>query len=1166
MSHSPGSSPPTPIQSPFFPRFSNSTHPQPKSSQTPIRIGLRHVILSDGSVIYPINGFVSFHFAHKNLEVKFGIPKPQDSQSQSFQTETQPPSPKDNLQTTSETPSRKELKHYKLLFRSHIVETCRAIHVDRNSKIERDFWFSDLQTRRRGKKDEQALVEFEKSSSMTSRKTDIYIALIPSKRVDIQEVTPNPRTSDKTVQTNLERIPPFNRPGFAEKFIFRVDEEFSHSYGFAIPMPIERTWWEKLQISRKYKDQSRIIHQIRFSKHGKRSFWQIINSDIETLGLGPGLVLYFKLERYLAILFLFLSIASVISTVLYVFAYPGWRGFNDFLTWTSLGNSVRAYWEGQYDIVYQTLMIIPELLFCVIFCIGIYYLKPRLKAKEEEVDDGYLSVGDYSVFVQHIPDDIKEASVIADHFSQYGEIYSVLLCYNVNKFASNQKEIDNSCLMYYDASVADTAVKEEDLMMKHDLYVSPQQRMIDFTQVYPDQGCCVSPLLRTLGIRKDRIYHFKHLKDLGEQRLKWRNPIERPTTGVAFIIFMRALDANKCAVDYSNKLKVNLFGGSKSLPTEMQLQGGLLRVQTDIEPNDVLFSNLGYSAGSRLCRELCTNLVAFVFVAIGVGLTFLLHFWSAASSHILLTLLISLITTILSSGIFIIVHSFSPFTRPITRTDESKNMIVRMWVADFALSSLASFILSIFSGSDLYYDTDRTLGFTKYFMSFMWFKEIGTNLFTNILVDVAKVLALEGTQIIDRILQFLPFIFAGCCRQKFKQDELNHYSQPIHFRIEKRMAHIIKLLLSSLLVSCYQPLASVVLFIYFTLMYWIDKFNLIYFFETPPSYSPQLIKPFLNSVFHAVHLHCILFIIIQVFVTVINGMHRTVKYWYLPVLVFGVVYGPYLIFRFFWWLKKGNKKGLVSAKVTHKVDMSDETEGKPFSAFIQVVQTYEENHPLYREPDPANSVWLPDNVTRVREIERAKRQIRHKKLKEYKKLKQKMQKIKREQAFGDWSDSESSTSSESSSSSSSSSDVPFASLNSVFVDQTGSRATSMEPLPYFEYYSYYCVKVNRGIKRKRTLIPVFKSRSYAKKMEKKMLEEENQRLLQTEGDDEMALSALRDAGITTESFEVEDEENQGGLRGTTQPHDEKASKYRQDDQESYEMGGYRGTPIKSEYD
>ena len=66
-----------------------------------------------------------------------------------------------------------------------------------------------------------------------------------------------------------------------------------------------------------------------------------------------------------------------------------------------------------------------------------------IKKEANKVDHQYISIGDFSLLVDNIPKDVIDAKDVYDYFnSNAGEVDSVLLLYDVRKFAVNQMKLD----------------------------------------------------------------------------------------------------------------------------------------------------------------------------------------------------------------------------------------------------------------------------------------------------------------------------------------------------------------------------------------------------------------------------------------------------------------------------------------------------------------------------------------------------------------------------------------------------------------------------------------------------------------------------------------------------------------------------------------------------
>ncbi|KAK2962233.1 hypothetical protein BLNAU_2893 [Blattamonas nauphoetae] len=179
-----------------------SHHAMPNSHRTrapppPVMFTLVTAWLSDGAIVRPVKSKLSFQFGRMSLQIILGIESEADK-------------------------GDKDLKFYKILIKKHQIESCEAQAVNEESKLDRNSWFADLATRRRSKNDEEKEEQHEADGGSARMLCDVFVTLTPHGKAKLQQVRPNHGTNFATVGKRLERIPPFNRPAFADKFIFRV--------------------------------------------------------------------------------------------------------------------------------------------------------------------------------------------------------------------------------------------------------------------------------------------------------------------------------------------------------------------------------------------------------------------------------------------------------------------------------------------------------------------------------------------------------------------------------------------------------------------------------------------------------------------------------------------------------------------------------------------------------------------------------------------------------------------------------------------------------------------------------------------------------------------------------------------------------------------------------
>ena len=59
-----------------------------------------------------------------------------------------------------------------------------------------------------------------------------------------------------------------------------------------------------------------------------------------------------------------------------------------------------------------SIAIAPEVVFCIIYCLGVFSLRSLVERIRDKADAGLISVGDYSVLVRGVPPTVKDAKVV----------------------------------------------------------------------------------------------------------------------------------------------------------------------------------------------------------------------------------------------------------------------------------------------------------------------------------------------------------------------------------------------------------------------------------------------------------------------------------------------------------------------------------------------------------------------------------------------------------------------------------------------------------------------------------------------------------------------------------------------------------------------------------
>lgn len=235
-------------------------------------------------------------------------------------------------------------------------------------------------------------------------------------------------------------------------------------------------------------------------------FWLVsLTKSVYKIGAGSGTACYFSLEvflliidrkclfiylnifnqKHMAVIFALCTVAALATMIMCTYFSSFYPDPTDFLLWFTMGNIVKSRWEesqnftlmkfvfhsvdsldnnifyylnilfifSSYSPPFSFLfsfhlsrfLLIPEIIYCFIFVIGMKIARRNMKAVAEEADDQFLSSGDYGLMVSGIPKEEKDAGKVAEHFKNLGmDVHSVLLCYDIRDYGPIQEKLDNA--------------------------------------------------------------------------------------------------------------------------------------------------------------------------------------------------------------------------------------------------------------------------------------------------------------------------------------------------------------------------------------------------------------------------------------------------------------------------------------------------------------------------------------------------------------------------------------------------------------------------------------------------------------------------------------------------------------------------------------------------
>eukprot|EP00771_Trimastix_marina_P002719 gnl/Trimastix_PCT/3874.p1 GENE.gnl/Trimastix_PCT/3874~~gnl/Trimastix_PCT/3874.p1 ORF type:complete len:907 (-),score=223.87 gnl/Trimastix_PCT/3874:4-2664(-) len=624
-------------------------------------------------------------------------------------------------------------------------------------------------------------------------------------------------------------------------------------------------------------------------------------TSLDDIMCGVGVSCYFYFLRFSAVLFIILS---VLYAPMLVFNFLG--GAIPFaldpgmiMAKFTLGNRIDIpFWYGLIDLGGGAAFVLAMVL-----------LKRKMEQRAVESDLSSITVEDYSIRVTNVPKTLKDASQLAQHFSRWGEIHSVLLCFNVKTWAPFQES------MY----------KAARMLEIHNLKAG---------DVASDSASCFGRLFRSLGINKDKYYWQRRIPRMNQRRIRFPNPFELPGTGTAFVTFMRSRDCTACRRDYANGSTLHCGFVTKQ-DGRLPFGGVRLLVDEPPEPSDVIWGNLHIGRFSRILRTLCVNLVALVIIG-GCFAGFVLLKNQGRASPWWLSLLFSLLVTVISTVLTIVLKFLTRLEGKHTFSDLFATRIDKIWIADFLNSAGIIFALSMIF-----------LRWEDWFNG-AWYSDACFSLQLIILIGAAKRLFFEIVRPVDIVKRFFARRFSST------QNELNLGYEPPEWDLEIRIAELLKVMFVALLVCPAAPLVLPLTAAFLLCLFVVDRYNLLRRFRSPRLYSYDVARRITLTFPWAFHVHALAAFILFFFTP------RSRTYFgdrYAAFIVAGY-WGYYIVMQIFRHLPTIARCACFRQQLRVASDV-DETLGKPFTEVTDTCVQYADVHPLYSEGPAAPDTNSP---------------------------------------------------------------------------------------------------------------------------------------------------------------------------------------------------------------
>ena len=213
----------------------------------------------------------------------------------------------------------------------------------------------------------------------------------------------------------------------------------------------------------------------------------------------------------------------------------------------------------------------------------------------------------------------------------------------------------------------------------------------------------------------------------------------------------------------------------------------------------------------------------------------------------LVGLFIPLIMAVINVSVEILIGFASTFTRPV---NETKNIIANI-TGISAIQFINLGLILVFVSIDFKLDI---LGITNppgilqgKFMDFTsgWYNKVGSQIVMTMIIEIV---APHGLPLVLIIYYGIVRCYdRGCTRDKRKTKQLIQYNyEQIYigpeFTLDNRLAQIVALVWVTFLFSTGLPIIIVVTLANLIAMFWIDKYLLLRFYQTPKNWDDTTIK------------------------------------------------------------------------------------------------------------------------------------------------------------------------------------------------------------------------------------------------------------------------------------------------------------------------------------
>lgn len=619
---------------------------------------------------------------------------------------------------------------------------------------------------------------------------------------------------------------------------------------------------------------------IRKFENGAYLHYSVCSTSLKQLGeYGVGIELYFKLIKYLGILFFIISGISI---------YPIYTNSNGsgltagdirqrWDAW-SISNTDWVEEDNEFNDNEQTLfwLFISDAIYTGVFIIFIVIFQVLSSRTISSNFRKNITLADFAIEVKGLPSEGIDKKHVAEHFHQFGTVVEVYLARAYDGVLAAYKEratlsYELAYLRLLESRGEKNPKKIEKIiqkMKKFDLKIEESERNSDKTNdelpvirafvVFSNVGekkKCLTVYEKAKGCCKSRN------KQRSELKLQGIYPLKVQSTAAPTNILFENIEVTKCS-RFIRRV-ISFIAVIIALIASIAMIYALKMYQDELPANsecDGINSNSSLSEAESLYTSdtqvycYCKKQSISSIINDSDMFDYCTYFIEKISYSVTLRVSVSIGVIFVNFVLKIIFRVLTRFEKVSNKSAEQLKLMSKVFFATFINTALVILAVNADFSELKTYDWLPKFIFNSDFEDFsrQWYVQVGSTIVSTMLIMIFSPHCVL-------LLTFYPLGLCKrhCCTGKYKaQREANEKFAGAEFDLATRNSFVLTVVFTCFLYSGGMPILNVVCFLTMFVLYWVDKFLILNHYSKPPMYNHLLHERVLHYLPFAVIFHC----------------------------------------------------------------------------------------------------------------------------------------------------------------------------------------------------------------------------------------------------------------------------------------------------------------------